>query len=57
VMVIIQLAVPSAAGTNAGHLAPQNEPAQQNLRAWTRARKLFSQERKSFCGSKVCINY
>jgi len=56
-MVIIQLAVPSASGTKAGHLAPQNEPAQQNLRASTRARKLFSQERKSFCGSKVCINY
>jgi len=55
-MVIIQLAVPPASGTNAFHSAPQSEPAQQNLRAWTRARKVFSQERKNVCGSKARIN-
>jgi hypothetical protein len=56
-MVIIQLAVPSAPGTNAGHSAYRSEPAQQNLRASTVARKDFSQERKRFCGSKTRINY
>jgi len=41
-MVIIQLVVPSALGTNAGHSVYRSEPAQQNLRASTCARKVFS---------------
>src|SRR5438309_7187741 len=41
-MVIIQLAVPSAPGTNAGHSISRNKPAQQNLRVSTRPRKFFS---------------
>jgi hypothetical protein len=48
VMVIIQLVVPSAPGTNAGHSLPRSEPAQQNLRVSTRPRKFFSWERKTF---------
>jgi len=40
-MMIIQLAVPSAPGTNAGRSTSRREPAQQNLRASTSARKFF----------------
>ena len=41
-MVIIQLVVPSALGTNAGHSVYRSEPAQQNLRASACACKVFS---------------
>jgi hypothetical protein len=41
-MVIIQLVVPSARGTNAGHSVYRSEPAHENLRASTCARKVFS---------------
>jgi hypothetical protein len=44
-MVIIQLVVPSALGTNAGHSVYRSEPAQQNLRASACARKVFSWDR------------
>jgi hypothetical protein len=39
--VVIQLAVPSALGTKAGH-SPGSEPAQQNLRASMCQCKFFS---------------
>jgi hypothetical protein len=55
-MVIIQLVVPSAPGTNAGHSVSRSAPAQQNLRVSTRPRKFFSWERKSFFGLQAHIN-
>lgn len=49
---IIQLDVPSASGTNAGFSA-SGEPAQQNLRASTCTRKLFSWNKKNFATRKA----
>jgi hypothetical protein len=58
VMMIIQLVVPSARGTNAGHSVSRSEPAQQNVRASTCTRKFFSRDPKSFRDSEDSrINY
>src|SRR5579863_6896887 len=58
VMMIIQLVVPSARGTNAGHSVSRSEPAQQNVRASTCARKFFSRDPKTFRDSEDSrINY
>jgi hypothetical protein len=46
-MMIIQLVVPSAPGTNAGHSVSRSKPAQQNLRVSTVARKVFSWKENS----------
>jgi hypothetical protein len=57
-MMIIQLVVPSAPGTNASRSESRSEPAQQNVRASNFARKVFSWDEKNFLALKASrINY
>ncbi len=55
-MMIIQLAVPSAPGTNAGRSISWSRPAQQNVRVLTRSRKFFSWDESFFSIQETRIN-